>query len=252
MDLEWYQMVAIILVGIVVGFINTLAGSGSLISLPLLIFLGLPATIANGTNRVAILLQSLVGAGSFYQQKILKPRSDWKVALPAMVGAVAGALLATDIDTKLLEKIIGGIMVVMLIIILFDPKRFMGQKEALVKNPWLNGLIFGAIGFYGGFIQAGVGIFILMGLALSAGHDLVRANAVKNLIVFLYTPLALYIFWREGQVDWLVGLILAVGNMIGAFIGARMAVKRGPTFVKWILLIVIVAYTIWLVFPKSN
>jgi len=252
MDLEWYQMVAIILVGVVVGFINTLAGSGSLISLPLLIFLGLPANIANGTNRVAILLQSLVGAGSFYQQKILKPRYDWKVALPAMAGAVAGALLATDIDTKLLEKIIGGIMVVMLIIILFDPKRFLGQKEALVKNPWLNGLIFGAIGFYGGFIQAGVGIFILMGLALSAGHDLVRANAVKNLIVFLYTPLALYIFWREGQVDWLVGFILAAGNMIGAYIGARMAVKRGPTFVKWILIIVIAAYSIWLVFPKSN
>jgi uncharacterized protein len=247
MDLQWYQILALVAVGLVVGFINTLAGSGSLISLPLLIFLGLPAPVANGTNRIAILLQSLVGAGSFYRQKVLKPKQDWKVALPAMAGAIFGAIVATKVDAPTFEILLALIMVLVLVVIFLDPKRFLGQKGALIKNPWLNAFIFLAIGFYGGFIQAGVGIFILIGLALSIGHDLIRANAIKNLIVLLYTPLALYIFWRSGQVDWWLGLILAAGNMGGALIGARMAVKRGPEFVKWVVVAVISAYLIWLI-----
>lgn len=248
MVMEWYHIVLLVVAGVVVGFINTLAGSGSLISLPLLIFLGLPANVANGTNRVAILMQTVVSTSSFYKGRKLLPRSDARVAIPAGIGAIAGALLAVDTRPELLERIIGIVLILMLILIILKPKRFLEQHEPTVKNPVLNFIVFLGIGFYGGFIQAGVGIFILMGLALSAGYDLVRANAVKNLIVLLYTPLALLIFALSGQVNWYAGLVLAAGNMIGAWLASRAAMKHGAGFVRWLLIVVIVASAAKLLF----
>jgi uncharacterized membrane protein YfcA len=132
-------------------------------------------------------------------------------------------------------------MVMMLFVILIRPKRWLeGRPETLNQRPtWTQALIFFAIGVYGGFIQAGVGIFLLAGLVLSAGYDLVRANAVKVLIVLCFTLFALAVFLINGQVRWSVGLILAVGNMLGAWVAARMAVERGATFVRWLLIAVV-------------
>jgi uncharacterized membrane protein YfcA len=228
--------------GILVGFINTLAGSGSLISLPLLIHLGLPANVANGTNRVAILLQSLVGAGSFRQKKIIRFREGIWLSIPAVVGAVIGAFLAVDINEAVMKKVIGGLMIVMFFLIALKPEAWIeGKATQLQKKPgFWQILIFFAIGLYGGFIQAGVGFFLLGGLVLGAGLDLIKANALKNLIVFLYTPFALAVFIFNGQVDWLMGLTLAVGNMAGAWIAAHIAIKHGAKIVRYILMAVIV------------
>ncbi|OFY45405.1 MAG: hypothetical protein A2X22_03415 [Bacteroidetes bacterium GWF2_49_14] len=231
----------LILAGILVGFINTLAGSGSLISLPLLMYLGLPANVANGTNRVAILLQSLVGANSFRQKKIIRFQDGIWLAIPAVVGAVIGAFLAVDINELVMKRVIGGLMIVMFFLIAFKPEAWIeGKAEKIHARPgfWQTVIFFG-IGLYGGFIQAGVGFFLLGGLVLGAGLDLVKANAMKNLIVFLYTPFALAVFIFNGQVDWLMGLTLAAGNMTGAWIAARLAIKHGARIVRIVLLVVI-------------
>jgi uncharacterized membrane protein YfcA len=237
----WYLYVAIIGAGFVAGFINTLAGSGSLVTLPLLIFLGLPANVANGTNRVAILLQNVVGVSSFHRQKVLDWRGGLLLGLPAIGGAIIGAQIAVNLDEEMMRRTIGALMVVMLVVILIRPNRWLEGHPALQKQRpgWTQGLIFFAIGLYGGFIQAGVGIFLLAGLVLSAGYDLVRANAVKVLIVLCFTAFALAVFVFNGQVVWSVGLILAVGNMLGAWVGARLAVKRGAVFVRWLLIAVV-------------
>lgn len=239
--MEWYLYLAVVAAGCLCGFINTLAGSGSLITLPLLIFIGLPATVANGTNRVAILLQNIVGVASFRQQKVLDVRRGMILAIPAAIGAVIGARIAVSLDEQTMRDVIGGLMVIMLIVILVRPKRWLeGQPEALGRRPgWLQLAVFFGIGIYGGFIQAGVGIFLLAGLVLSAGYDLVRANAVKLLIVLFFTIFALAVFIYNDQVRWTVGLILAIGNMSGAWIASRMAVKRGAGFVRWILIAVV-------------
>ncbi len=236
--MEWYLYPAVIAAGFACGFINTLAGSGSLITLPLLIFLGLPATVANGTNRVAILLQNIVGVSSFRQQKVLDVRRGLMLAAPAVAGAIVGAQIAVTLDEQTMRRVIGALMVFMLVVILVRPRRWLhGRPETLGRHPgWLHLVIFFGIGVYGGFIQAGVGIFLLAGLVLGAGYDLVRANAVKLLIILCFTVFALTIFVLNDQVRWPVGLILAIGNMAGAWVASRMAVKRGTAFVRWVLI----------------
>jgi uncharacterized membrane protein YfcA len=239
--MEWYLYPAVIAAGFACGFINTLAGSGSLITLPLLIFLGLPADVANGTNRVAILLQNVVGVSSFRQQKVLDFRRGMILAVPAIVGAVIGAQIAVNLDEEMMRRVIGGLMAVMLVVLIVRPRRWLeGRPEMLGRHPgWLQLLIFFAVGMYGGFIQAGVGIFLLAGLVLVTGYELVRANAVKVLIILFFTVFALIVFVLNDQVRWFAGLVLAIGNMIGAWVASRMAVKRGAGFVRWILIAVV-------------
>ncbi len=240
--MTWLHYLALVAAGFGAGYINTLAGSGSLLTLPLLIFLGLPAPVANGTNRVAILLQNVVGVTSFHRRKVLDVRAGAWLALPAIAGAIAGARIAVEIDESVLRATIGVLMLVMAGVILLRPKRWLeGRKDRHQGRPsWLQVLTFFAIGVYGGFIQAGVGIFLLAGLVLGSGFDLVRANAVKVFIVLCFTAFALVVFFLHGQVRWDLGLVLAVGNMGGAWVAARMAVERGVEFVRWVLVVVVV------------
>jgi len=239
---DWYLYPLVIAAGFLAGFINTLAGSGSLVTLPLLIFLGLPATVANGTNRVAILLQNVVAVRGFRRNGMLDFRRGLMLAAPAVLGSLLGAQIAVGLDELILRRTIGVLMVVMLAVVLLRPKRWLeGHPQEMTQRPgWGRFVIFFAIGAYGGFIQAGVGVFLLAGLVLSAGFDLVRANAVKVLIVLCFTVIALAVFVLHDQVNWTVGLVLAVGNMSGAWVATRVAVKRGAGFVRWLLIAVLV------------
>ncbi len=240
--MDWYIYPAVIAAGFGCGFINTLAGSGSLISLPVLIFLGLPANMANGTNRVGILIQTVVSLISFKKQNMLDGRGGIMLALPAILGAIIGAQIAVNLDEHMLRRVIGALMVVMLVFILARPKRWLkGQLEVLGRRPRaLELVIFFFIGAYGGFIQAGVGIFLLAGLVLGVGYDLVRANAVKVLIVLCFTAFAMVVFMINGQILWGLGLLLAVGNAGGGWLAAKLAIERGAGLVRWFLIAVVI------------
>lgn len=240
--MDWYIYPAVIAAGFGCGFINTLAGSGSLISLPVLIFLGLPANVANGTNRVGILIQTVVSLKSFHRQKMLDLRGGTMLALPAIVGGIIGAQIAVNLDEQMLRRVIGALMVVMLILIIARPKRWLkGRLEVMGRRPRpLEMVIFFFIGAYGGFIQAGVGIFLLAGLVLGVGYDLVRANAVKVLIVLCFTVFAMVVFMINDQILWGLGLLLAVGNAGGGWLAARLAIERGAGLVRWFLIAVVV------------
>ncbi len=239
--LHWYLYPLLVMAGILVGFINTLAGSGSLISLPLLMYLGLPANIANGTNRVAIMLQSMVGTASFRQKKVITIREGIWLSVPAVIGSVIGAILAVDMNEQMMRKAIGVLMIVMFFLLILKPEAWIrGHAGKLSAKPtFWQILIFFGIGLYGGFIQAGVGFFLLAGLVMGAGMNLVKANGYKNLIVALYTPFALVVFIFNGQVNWVIGLTLAAGNMIGAWMAAKVAVERGAKFIRIVLLVVL-------------
>jgi uncharacterized membrane protein YfcA len=235
--MEWYLILAVIAVGFIAGFINTVAGSGSLLTLPLLMFLGLPANVANGTNRIAILLQNVVGITSFKQQKVLSFREGLQIGIPAAVGSLLGARIAVNLNDEIMGKVIGGLLVFMFFLVILKPEKWIGKQDQPSMARWLQVIVFFIIGIYGGFIQAGVGFFLLAGLVLGSGLELVRANAIKVFIVFLYTPFALAVFMIHNQVDYKLGLILAVGNMLGAFVGSRLAVKWGAKVVRYFLLI---------------
>ncbi len=236
--MEWYIYILVVAVGFFAGFINTLAGSGSLLSLPLLMFLGLPANTANGTNRIAILLQNIVGVASFKNQKLYSFKQDLWLSVPAIIGSIPGAFMAVDMNESVMKTTIGILLLTMFLIILFKPDSWLkGNVETQKRPTILNIIIFFFIGLYGGFIQAGVGFFLLAGLVMGAGMNLVRANAIKILIVLAYTPIALSVFIYFHQVNYLWGFILAVGNMTGAYIATKVAVNKGSRFIRYILLI---------------
>lgn len=236
------EIIALILAGLCVGFINTLAGGGSIISLSLLMFLGLPAPVANGTNRIAITIQTLTASLSFKRKKVLDTKKGIKLAIPTVLGSIAGSWIAADINEIIFERAMAVIMLIMLFFILFKPNKYIHGKEELVKKPinlWQMLLFFG-IGVYGGFIHAGVGYFLLASLVLSAGYDLIHANALKVFLVLLYTPVTLVIFLYNNQVEWAYGLIMTVGNVTGAIIASHLAVTKGVVFVKWVIVFVII------------
>lgn len=249
-ELEYWKYILLILAGILVGFINTLAGSGSLITLPMLISFGLPPTVANGTNRIGILLQSLVAVGGFKKKKVFEWSEGIWLTIPAVVGSFIGAAMAVNLNEQLMNRIIGGLLIFMFFIILYKPERWITQKAGTIKaKPGiLQIIIFLAIGFYGGFIQAGVGFFLLSGLVLGVGMDLLKANAIKVLVVLAFTVVALAVFIFNNQVDYFIGIILGVGNMIGAWIATHVAVKKGTVFIRWVLLIAVFGFSIKMLF----
>lgn len=237
--MEWYIILALIGTGVAAGFFNTTAGGGSMLTIPLLMFIGLPANVANGTNRIAIVLQNIVAVSTFRKKKIIDLKTDSRLAIPAIVGAVIGALVAVEINVELLKKVIAGLMVLMLFVVILKPDAWVKERagQTGAKPTVLQYIIFFFVGLYGGFIQMGIGFFMLAALVLGAGFDLVKANAIKVFIALLYTVFALGIFFYHKQVDLVAGLILAAGNMMGAWLGVHFQVKGGAKYVRYVLIL---------------
>lgn len=245
--MQWYVYLLAIAAGAVAGVINTLAGSGSLVTLPLLVFLGLPADVANGTNRVGVLLQNVVGIFVFRRGGLSQSQGSRWIIVPAVAGALLGAGIATVLDKSAMERAIAVVMVIMLVVLISNPKRWLREKsEAVAGRPGIGViLLYFVIGIYGGFIQAGVGVLLLSGLVLASGYSLNHANMIKLTIVLLMAIIALPVFMFNGQVDWGLGALMAVGQAIGAWAAANYA-TRVPNANLWVrrLLIVIVVISI--------
>ncbi len=235
------EVIALIVSGVFVGFINTLAGGGTIISLSLFMFMGLPADVANGTNRIAVILQNLTSTASFKTQKLLDSRKAIVLAIPAVIGSIIGAQLSVEIDEATFEKAIGLVMLMMIYFMLVKPDKWIKGQLSLQekKVSWQQLIIFFFIGIYGGFVQVGVGYFLLAGIVLSAGYDLVRANAIKGFIVLFYTIFALLVFIFNDKVNWQFGLIHSIGNVTGAFIASRYALSWGAGFIRWFIIVII-------------
>lgn len=246
--MEWYTYIIVIAVGIVAGIINTMAAGGSLLTLPVLMALGLPPNMANGTNRIAIFLQNIVGVGRFHKEKVMDFPSGFRVGIPAVAGAIVGACIAVNLNDEVMKLAIAGVMIVVFFLMLLKPNRWINSHEAHPPIPyWVQVIIFFFVGVYGGFIQAGVGFFLLTSLVLASGFELLKANALKLFVILLYTPLALVIFFMHGDVDLRMGLVLAVGNMTGAWIGTKIAVKRGAVFIRYFVLVAILGAAVKLI-----
>ncbi len=247
---EWYHYLLLVGIGFIVGFINTVAGGGSLISLPILIFLGLPPSVANGTNRIAIVIQNAIGVAGFRSKGVSTFPFNLYLGLSALLGAIIGAQIAVDIKGETFNRILAIIMIAVVIIIVLKPKISTDQlQERLTgKYLWLGMLAFFFIGIYGGFINAGIGFVILLFLHYVNHMSLVRANATKVAVVFIYTLSALAVFLYNDKVLWKVGLVLAIGNGTGAWISSRISVSRGDNFIKGFLVVMVVLMAIRLWF----
>jgi len=226
----WLTWLALAAAGLVAGVINTLAGGGTLLTVPALVYFGLPATVANGTNRVGVLMQNVFATRGFRREGLDAVAESLPIVLPAVVGSIAGALVAARMSSELFERVFGVAMLAVLVPILRGarkPAKDMpggsrpeaGEPAAAPavepgRSPLANAAVFFGIGFYGGSIQAGVGLFVIAALARS-GLDLVRANAIKVILVGALTLVALPVFVLHGQIHWPYALVLAAGYSAG-------------------------------------
>lgn len=226
------------LAGFVAGAINTVAGGGSNLTLPVLMMLGLPAEIANGTNRVGVALQCVVGLSGFDRHRALDRPAIAPILIPTVLGGILGALVAALLPGLYLKPMLLGTILAMSAVILVKPSTIAPPAGSPVRAPsesrraWL--ALFGA-GIYGGFVQAGVGFILLAALAGGLRYDLLRANALKTVCALAFTLVALAIFIAFDQVWWTPGLVLAAGSMLGAHLAVKVAVKVPQTYLKWFL-----------------
>lgn len=233
------------LAGIAAGFLNVLAGGGSLLTLPVLVLLGLPAGVANGTNRLAVVSQSIAGVIAYRRAGKLTTEALGPVVIPTVLGAACGATLAAwAIPESLLEPALLGAMVVMAVVMTVKPSLVApDETETPVswrERPWALAGLFGA-GLYGGFAQAGVGFLLLAVLGGALRFDVVRANALKLVCTALFGVVALAIFVYADQVEWVAATVLAIGTVIGSQLGVRFAVKASAKVLRWIVLVAVVA-----------
>lgn len=237
-----------VVVGLIAGVINTLAGNGSAITVPMLMALGLDANLANATNRVGVVLSTFTSAVTFHRNGLLDTRGVIWLIVPTGLGAVAGAIVASKMEPTDMKYAIGAVMILILILVVSRPNRWISEHgDRLTKNNRaISAVLYFVIGAYGGFIQAGVGILLLSSLVLRSGYNLVRANPVKAVIIFTLTLPALVVFHAYGLVNWQLGLLMACGQVPGAWIGARFAAHhpRANIWIRRLLILILVVVII--------
>jgi uncharacterized membrane protein YfcA len=237
-ELSVLMILLLVATGVISGFINTLAGGGSMLTLPAMMMMGMPADVANATNRVGVLMQSVTGAKGFNDNDRLDRGAILPVLVPTIAGALAGSLAASYFPVSLLKPVLLVTMVTMAIVMLVKPESVAPpegtEPVSLVEQP-LAGVGLFLSGVYGGFVQAGVGFILIAALAGGLRYDLVRTNALKTVCTAVLSGVALLVFALRGQVWWIPGLVLAVGSIIGAMLSVRFAINVSQNTLKWIL-----------------
>lgn len=227
--------------GFVAGIVNTIAGGGSFLTLPALMLFGLDPQLANGTNRVAVLCSSGSAVATFHRHGQLDRRLAVRLSIPTLFGVPWGALLAIYLPPTAFEAFFGMVFLLMAVLLMLNPRRIIENTTPTPAKMYLLWPLFFGIGVYVGFIQAGMGILLLLAMSLLNTGDLVASNGIKNLIGFLVTLLATLVFVVYGQVDWLPGLTMAGGNLAGGFVGAKLAIKKGNRLIFSFLIVVMLA-----------
>lgn len=224
-------MLALLGAGGVAAYINVVAGGGSLILIPVLTALGATASVANGSIRLAVVVQGMAALWAFRKSQSL----DREIAiglLPAIAGAAVGALVIVGRPDDEVRRILGGVILFAAVLAVARPKTQVGSYKLWLLVPGV-----ALAGFYGGLVQAGVGYLFLVVASWTGGMDLMRANYAKVVWTTSYSPIALFVFARSGTVDWTAGSLLAVGAGVGAVLGVKTSIRGGTGFLRWAIVL---------------
>ncbi len=240
-EMQFGSAAALAVVGVAAGLINTLAGGGSLLTLPVLLLFGLSPHAANATNRVAIVIQSFAGSAFFDQAGRLDRAAASSVIVPTLLGALAGALLAAWLPAPWLRAGMLAVTSGLAALLLLRPGILAPHPgEGRLRTPTASTrLALLAVGFYGGLLQAGVGLLMLAVLCGRLRYDLVAANALKSLAIGFFTLLALVVFALAGQVLWLPGIVLSAGMVAGARLAVTFSLRSPPEFLRRVVLLLV-------------
>jgi uncharacterized membrane protein YfcA len=251
LELSLFQIIIAIGGGLLAGIINTLAGNGSAITLSILTeLIGLPANSANGTNRIGILMQGVTANYAFIKNGKLDFSKSKSMIIWMTIGAVLGVYVAINISNAQFKEIFKYLLVVLFFVVLIKPKKWMNEISDYKHFPWWVSIpLFLGLGFYGGFIQMGMGVLFLAVTVLLFGYNLIESNAIKNFVVFLYHIVVIIIFQYQGLLDWKVGSIIGIGQMTGGYLAAQYA-STFPNAQVWAyrLLVVVMILAILSVF----
>ena len=248
MELELWQYAALIAAGTLGGMINVMAAGGSMITVPIMVFMGLPGPVANGTNRIAIFAQNMTAIGAFYRKGISNFKLSLSLGACAIPGATIGAWVGTQVHGELFNTVLAVIMLAVLVFMQTGGVKTKPGQGSQAENLLAGHLLMVAVGFWGGFIHIGVGFLIMPVLNRVMGLDLVTTNAHKVFIVNVYTVLALVIFALNGDVLWIVGAVLAIGNSLGGYLGAKLTISKGEPLIRRVLFVAILAMVVRLLF----
>ncbi len=237
--MSFITIICLLAAGAISGFINVIAGGGSLFTLPALIFFGLPPTVANATNRVGVLVQALISVIAFKQEGISRFKYSFFLAISSTVGATIGVSMALIVKDSAFQLILSVIMLIVLGLILWNPAGRIsdGKERVEFKHKMICFTAFFFVGIYGGFIQAGVGLIIIATLTSIHNISLLKTNCIKLTVVLIYTSVAVAMFAMNGKINWLYALVLSIGYAIGGWFSTKLSVKKGDKWIKKILII---------------
>jgi hypothetical protein len=243
------QILVLALVGVLAGWLNVMAGGGSLLTVPVMLFMGVPGPVANGTNRIAILAQNIVAVGTFRRRGFSDFRLSLSLAAAAALGALAGASLGVHLQGEWFDRVLALVMIAIMLLMATGHDRIRPVSgDGQVKNLLLGHVLMIGAGFWGGFIQIGVGFILMPILHRVMGLDLVRVNMHKVFIVLVFTIVALAVFASQLKLLWWTGIGLAVGNALGGWLGARMALSQGEGLIRRVLYVALIVFIIKLLF----
>ena len=248
MELAFNDIIILLICGVIAGFINTVAGGGSLLTLPILIFMGLPSNIANGTNRIAIFMQNIFSISGYKSRGVSDFKYSSWLSVSALIGSIIGAKIAININEDMFNKILSVVIIIVVLTIIYNKKPFNINSENIsIEKKIISVIIFFFIGIYGGFIHAGVGFLILSILSNYNGIQLSKANSIKVFVVFVYTFFALIVFIMENKINWILGINLGIGNSIGGWIASRWSYNKPDKIIKIFIIIssAIMAIKLW-------
>ncbi|MEW8219707.1 MAG: sulfite exporter TauE/SafE family protein [Candidatus Thiodiazotropha taylori] len=247
--MEILQVLLLALVGVAAGWLNVMAGGGSLLTIPVMLFMGIPGPVANGTNRIAILAQNITAVTAFRRRGYSDFKLGFSLAAAASLGAIGGASVGVKLDGVWFDRVLALVMVGVMILMATGHDKIKptgGERKA--KNLFTGHLLMVGAGFWGGFIQIGVGFILMPILHRVLGLDLVRVNMHKVLIVLVYTIVALGIFAANLELMWWIGISLAIGNSIGGWLGAHTTITHGEGLIRRVLYLALSAFIIKLLF----
>lgn len=219
---------------------------------------GLAPNVANGSNRIGILSNCVIGAYSFYKNGKLSIQRARVYVIISLIGAIPGVIVATQVSDAQFRNVFRILVVTLFFFMLTKPSKWLIQKTLDIEVNWyLTIPIFLAVGFYGGFIQFGLGLFILAALVLMNKIELIEANAIKLALIAVYTVVVLAIFEYHGLVNWYQGALLAIGQGIGAYYTAKYAsnneyVRKWTFYLLIIIVILIILREAFLLYQEVN
>jgi uncharacterized membrane protein YfcA len=247
-DLVWWEIVILIAAGFGAGLVNVMAGGGSILTVPIMMFLGVPGPVANGTNRITIIAHNASAIVTYLRHGVPHAKLCVTLTLVAIPPALLGAWLSTKLNNEQFEGLLAIVMVAVLLLMQAPQVKKDGHDRQQPKNLIFGHALMALAGFWGGFIQIGMGFVVLPIMHRVIGLSLVDTNILKVFIIFAYTLLAMFVFAATSEVLWLIGAIAAIGNVAGGIVGARLTLSHGEQLIRHVLTAAIIAMIIKLLF----